>query len=162
MMITLKHVRHGVKRRGCNSTLTKQDLCFLTTQARNARKRPRQINGRTLNWPAPFHILSMYPDHTNPTERPHHYPGYLSKLLQEVQQFDYLGLWLDSIWIWKLLCHPSKKWQTKFILLSSLSPVPSAMTSTTPTPPSAAHQLHCLTFRNLVSSHTSSSTSATY
>jgi len=65
-------------------------------------------------------------------------------------------------WIWKLLCHPSKKRQTKLTLLSSLSPISSAMTSTTPTPPSAAHQLNCLTFGNPVSSHTFSSTSATY
>jgi len=36
---------------------------FETTQARNARKQPRKTDGRTL-WPAPFHILSMYPDHT--------------------------------------------------------------------------------------------------
>jgi len=41
-------------------------------------------------------------------------------------------------------------------------PIPSAMTSTTQTPPYAAHQLKCLTFRNHVSSHTSSSTFATY
>jgi len=37
----------------------------------------------------------MYPDHTNPTERPHRYSGYVSTLLQEVKQIDYLGLWLD-------------------------------------------------------------------
>ena len=67
-----------------------------TTQARNARKRPRKIDGRTL-WLAPFHILSMYPDHTNPTERPHRYPGYISTLRQEVRQFDYLGLRLDPM-----------------------------------------------------------------
>jgi len=34
----------------------------------------------------------MYPDHTNPTVRPHRYPVFLSTLLQEVKQFDYLGL----------------------------------------------------------------------
>jgi len=44
-----------------------------TTQARNARKRPRKVNGHNL-WPASFYILSMYPDHTNPTETPHGYP----------------------------------------------------------------------------------------
>ena len=36
------------------------------------------------------------------------------------------------------------------------------MTSITPIPPSAAHQLNCLIFRNSVSSHISSSTSVTY
>jgi len=42
-------------------------MCFHeTTQARHARKRPRKVNGHTL-WPASFHILSMYPDHTNLT-----------------------------------------------------------------------------------------------
>ena len=30
-----------------------------TTQARNAQKRPRKTDGRTL-WPTPFHILSMF------------------------------------------------------------------------------------------------------
>ena len=65
-------------------------------------------------------------------------------------------------WIWKLLCHPFNKRQTKLTLLSSLSPIPFAMTSTTPTPPSAAHQLNCLTFGNPVSCHTSCSKSATY
>jgi len=39
----------------------------------------------------------MYPDHTNPTERPHHYPGYIPTLLQEIKQFDYLGLRLDPM-----------------------------------------------------------------
>jgi len=72
-------------------------MCFHeTTQARNAGKRPRKVNGHTL-WPASFHILSMYPDHTNLTQRPHRYPGYLSTLLQEVKQFDYLGLRLDPM-----------------------------------------------------------------
>ena len=65
-------------------------------------------------------------------------------------------------WIWKLRCHPFKKRQTILTFLSSLSPIPSTMTSTTPTPSSAAHQLNCLTFGNPVSSHASSSTSATY
>ena len=36
------------------------------------------------------------------------------------------------------------------------------MTNTTPIPPSAVHQLKCLTFEKQVSSHTSSFTSATY
>ena len=67
-----------------------------TTQARNAQKRPRKTDGRTV-WPAPFHILSVYPDNTNPTERPHRYPGYVSTLLREVQQFDYLSLRLDPM-----------------------------------------------------------------
>ena len=30
-------------------------------------------------------------------ERPHRYPGYVSTLLQEVKQFDYLGLRLDPM-----------------------------------------------------------------
>jgi len=37
----------------------------------------------------------MYPDHTNPTGRPQRYPLNISTLLQEVKQFDYLGLRLD-------------------------------------------------------------------
>jgi len=39
----------------------------------------------------------MYPDHTSPTENPHRYPGYVSTLLQEVKQFDYLGLRLNPM-----------------------------------------------------------------
>ena len=74
--------------------------CFIikpaTTEACNARKRPRKTDGRTP-WSAPLHILSMYPDHTIPTERPHRYPGYVSTLLQEVQQFNYFGLRLDPM-----------------------------------------------------------------
>jgi len=30
-------------------------------------------------------------DHSKPSERPHQYPGFVSTLLQEVKQFDYLG-----------------------------------------------------------------------
>ena len=67
-----------------------------STQVRNTRKRPREVNGRTL-WPVSFRILSMYPDRTNPTDRPHHYPVYISTLLQEVMQFDDLGLRLDTM-----------------------------------------------------------------
>jgi len=37
----------------------------------------------------------MYPDRTNPTERPHRYPGYVSTLLQKVKKFNYFGLRLD-------------------------------------------------------------------
>jgi len=37
----------------------------------------------------------MYPDHTN--QPPHRYPAYLSTLLQEVKQSDYLGLRLDPM-----------------------------------------------------------------
>ena len=62
----------------------------------------------------------------------------------------------------KAAVSPPKKRQTKPTLLSSLSPIPSAKTSTTPTPPYAVHQLKCLTLGNHVSSHTSSFTSATY
>jgi len=72
-------------------------MCFHeTTQVRNARKKPRKIQGKHV-WPAPFHILSMYPDYTNPNTRPHTHPGLLSTPLQEVNQIDYLGLRLDPI-----------------------------------------------------------------
>ena len=39
----------------------------------------------------------MYQDHTNPTELPHLYTLYLSTLLKEVKQFDYLGLRLEPM-----------------------------------------------------------------
>ena len=39
----------------------------------------------------------MYPDHTNPTEMPHSYPGYISTLPQEVKKFTYLSLPLDPM-----------------------------------------------------------------
>jgi len=54
---------------------------YETTQARNAREQPRKVQGQKM-WPTSFHILSMFPDHTNPTQIPHH---FLSTLLQEVK-----------------------------------------------------------------------------
>jgi len=72
-------------------------MCFhATTQVRNARKNPRRSHGKSV-WPAPFHILSMFPDCTNPDSRPHMYPGFVSTPLQEVKQIDYLGLRLDPM-----------------------------------------------------------------
>jgi len=72
-------------------------MCFhITTQARNARKRPRKVQGQQM-WPASFHILSLFPDHTKPSKRPYQYPGFVSTLLQEVKLFDYLGLRLDPM-----------------------------------------------------------------
>ena len=58
----------------------------------NARKRPRNVQGQTL-WPASFHILSMFP-HTPPFHLIHTH-CFFSTLLQEVTQFDNLGLRLD-------------------------------------------------------------------
>ena len=72
-------------------------MCFHeTTQVRNTRKNPRRILGKSV-WPALFHILSMFPDYTNPNTRLHTYPGFLSTPLQEVTQIDYLGLRLDPM-----------------------------------------------------------------
>jgi len=56
----------------------------------------RKIQGKSV-WPAPFHILSMFPDYTNPDTRPHTYPGLLSTPLQEVHQIDYFGFRLDPL-----------------------------------------------------------------
>jgi len=39
----------------------------------------------------------MYLDHTNPMVNPYHYTVYVSTLLQEVKQFDYLCLRLDPM-----------------------------------------------------------------
>jgi len=41
--------------------------------------------------------LAMFPDYINQTYRPHRHPSSLSALLQEVTQFDYLGLRLDTM-----------------------------------------------------------------
>ena len=41
-------------------------------------------------WPTSFHILSMFPDYANPTDRPHPHLQFISTLLQEVTQFDCL------------------------------------------------------------------------
>ena len=77
-----------------NASKTKV-MCFHeTTQARATRKRPRVKKG-TRTWPAPFHILSMFPDCTNPPLAPTAHPGFKSTPLVEVQEFDYLGLRLD-------------------------------------------------------------------
>jgi len=71
-----------------------------TTQARNAQKWPRKIQGKTL-WPLSFHILSIFPDYITPAERPYKYPGFVCTLLHEVKQFDYLGLRFDLMMIMK-------------------------------------------------------------
>jgi len=39
----------------------------------------------------------MFQDYSNPSTRPHTYPGFLSTPLQEVTQIDYLGLRLDPM-----------------------------------------------------------------
>jgi len=86
-----------LERKGKNATQyrkTQSDVFpHYTTQARNARKRPRKVQSQQM-WPASFHILSMFPDHTEPSDRPHQ---FVSTLLQEVKQFDYLGLRLDPM-----------------------------------------------------------------
>jgi len=71
-------------------------VIFETTQVRNARKKPQKVQGKIL-WPAPFHILSMFPHYANPNARSHTYPGFVSTPLQEVKQIDYLGLRLDPM-----------------------------------------------------------------
>jgi len=68
----------------------------LATQAPNARKHRGKVRGLN-HWPPSFGILSMFPDYTNPADRPHRHPGFVSTLLQEVNQFDYLGLRLDPM-----------------------------------------------------------------
>ena len=70
--------------------------CCASTQACNALKRPRKARGLN-HWPPPFHILSMFPDYTNPTDRPHRHPPFVFTLLQEVKQFDYSGLRFDPM-----------------------------------------------------------------
>jgi len=57
---------------------------FETTQVRNARKRPRKVEGRGRR-PASFHILAMFPNSTNSTDRSHKYSGFASTLLQKVK-----------------------------------------------------------------------------
>jgi len=88
-----------LERKGKDATQCRKnqsDVFPKTIQARNARKRPRTVQGHQM-WPASFHILSMFPDHTKPSERPHQYPGFVCTLLQEVKQFDYLGLRLGPM-----------------------------------------------------------------
>jgi len=44
-------------------------MCFHeTTQAFNARKRPRNVQSQKI-WPASFHILSMFSDYVKTTDR---------------------------------------------------------------------------------------------
>jgi len=87
----------------------------------------------------------MYPDYTNPLLD--YYPSYTSTLLEEVKQFDYLGL--DPMVKIKAavasMIRPRER-QIKLTPSPSLSRTPSAMTSITPTLPSAAHLLRCLIF----------------
>jgi len=96
MMINTCQTWSEKSRMQINADKTKV-MCFHeTTQTRNARKRPRKVQGQKL-WPASFHILSMFPDYTKHAERPHQNPGFVSTLMQEVQQFDYLDLKLDPM-----------------------------------------------------------------
>jgi len=86
-----------LERKGPNATQRWQnENDVFSTQVRNARKKPRKVQGKNL-WPAPSHILSMLPDYTNPTAMPHTYPVFVSTPLQEVKQIDYLGLRLDPM-----------------------------------------------------------------
>ena len=99
---------------------------------------------------------------SNPTERPHRYPGYLSTLLQAVKQFDYLGLRLDPMVNLKAAVSSIQEKANKAysLVLTVSDSLQYGKHHSNPT--YAAHQLKCLTFGNHVSSHTSSSTSATY
>ena len=96
MMINICQTWSEKARMQLNADKTKI-MCFHeTTQVRNTRKKPRRTQGQNV-WPAPFHILSMFPDYTNSDTRPHTHPGFLSTPLQEVTQIDYLGLRLDPM-----------------------------------------------------------------
>ena len=67
-------------------------MCFHeTTQQRTKRKKPSKTRGQRT-WPPPFHILSKFPDCTKPQDRSTPYPGFKSTLIEEVKEFDYLGL----------------------------------------------------------------------
>jgi len=92
-----KHLS-DLERKGPNATQhwQNENYVFETTQVRNARKKPRKVQGKSV-WPAPFRILSMFPCYTNPNARPHTYPVFVSTPLQEVKQIDYLGLRLDPM-----------------------------------------------------------------
>ena len=60
-----------------NADKTKTMYFHETTQVRNARKKTRKIQGKSV-WPAPFHILSMFLHCTNPipNSTPHTYPFF--------------------------------------------------------------------------------------
>jgi len=58
----------------CTQFVRKSWITSTVHFARDARKRPRKVQGQKM-WPASFHILSMFPDQSKRTERPHQNPG---------------------------------------------------------------------------------------
>jgi len=73
MMINTCQTWSEQARMQLNADKTKLTCFHETTQVRNAREKPRKSQGKSV-WPAPFHILSMFLDYTNPNSAPHTYP----------------------------------------------------------------------------------------
>jgi len=87
-------------------------MCFHeTTQVRNAREKPLKSQGKSV-WPAPFHILSMFPDYINPNSTPHTHNFYL----HPCKKWSRLII-SDSnstpCWLWNQQWHPPRKKPTK-------------------------------------------------
>ena len=83
MINTSWHVSNGVKRQGCNSALTKPKLCD------SIKPHKREMRENDLE-----RLMVTLPGQLHSTFFPH---LIISTLLQEVKQFDYLGLRLDPM-----------------------------------------------------------------
>ena len=84
-----------MKRQGRNSPLTKPKLCVFHTSTECAKTTTKSSWSHSLASNIP-HFIHVHRPH-QPHVEPHSYTAYLSTLLQEVKQFDYLGLRLDPM-----------------------------------------------------------------
>jgi len=88
----------------CTQFVRKSWITSTVHFARNAWKRPRKVQGQKM-WASSFHILSMFPDQSKPTERPHQYPRKsihfpqvtAQNLLSSIRGLNKEDEWIDEL-----------------------------------------------------------------